>query len=275
MAPHATEPQSGRETRLLILVVGVAVAVLLLLAQWQFPGSVMTPSAAPLAGLAARATFDEMANTMADVIGRVSPLTVVVPLDPVALEEEAAPRVGVKPPPAAAEGDQVPETPAEIPPAGWALALRVRSDLALVHVPTGMTPRTGPDSSIDIAAHDPLREMMLLRVAESNAVPDTLSASIRTLPAFAYVAMVSATPVGPTVQPVFVGRADSVSDPRWSHALVPAAVAPGLTPGAVVFSLNSRLVGMVVDNPDGPMIVPAPALETLVQALETPGSPAE
>jgi hypothetical protein len=41
-----------------------------------------------------------------------------------------------------------------------------------------------------------------------------------------------------------------------------------------VFSINSRLVGLVVRTNDGPMIVPAPALETLVLALET-GGPAQ
>jgi hypothetical protein len=268
MASDGTEPQTGRETRLLVLVVGVAIAVLLLLAQWQFPSSSLSvsPNAAPLAGLAARATFDEMSSSMADVIGRVSPLTTVIPLERDVIAE---------PGPASGRGGPVRETAAEaVPPARpvrWALAVRVRPDLALVHVPTGLRPRVGPEAPIEVVAHDLAREMMLIRVAPATVASDTLSASVRTFPNFVYVAAVDATPVGPTVQPVFVGRADTVADAQWSHALVPAAVAPGLQPGAFVFSLNSRLIGVVVQRAEGPMIVPAPALETLVQALENPG----
>ena len=65
-----------------------------------------------------------------------------------------------------------------------------------------------------------------------------------------------------------MGRAESVADPRWSHALVPASVGPGLSPGTLVFSLNSRFIGLVV-GVDTPLIVPAPAIETLVQAIGT------
>lgn len=258
---NGTEPRSGRETRLLVLVVAVAVAVLLLLARWRFPGSdlsVVTPSAAPLAGLAARATFDEMANTMADVIGRVSPLTVVVELDPADPDDSRA--RGQR---SAVTGSAPDATRPVV-----ALALRVRRDLALVHVPEGLTPRNTPETPVNIAAHDTSREIMLIRVAPTIAAPDTLSASVRTFPGFAYVAAVDATSVGPTIQPVFIGRADSVMDPRWSHPLIPASIGTGLTPGTLIFALNSRLAGMVVQTQMGAMIVPAPALETLVQALE-------
>jgi hypothetical protein len=269
MAPDGTEPQTGRETRLLVLVVGVSIVVLLLLAQWQFPGaslSVVSPNTAPLAGLAARATFDEMSSSMADVIGRVSPLTIVVPLERDVVTAPVATAGRGAPPRAEATKVTEPERPVR-----WALAVRVRRDLALVHVPTGLRPQHRPEAPIEVAAHDATREMMLIRIAPSTAAPDTLSASVRTFPSLVYVAAVDATPVGPTVQPVFVGRADTVADPSWSHALVPATVAPGLSAGSFVFSLDSRLIGIVVQRADGPMVVPAPALETLVQALESPG----
>lgn len=269
MASDGTEPQTGRETRLLVLVVGVAIVVLLLLAQWQFPGAslaVVSPNSAPLAGLAARATFDEMSNSMSDVISRLSPLTIVVPLEHEAAEVVTPAGRGAPP-----RGEAAVVTEPERP-VRWALALRVRRDLALLHVPAGLRPQHRPEAPTEIVAHDATREMMLIRVAPSSSAPDTLSASVRTFPSLVYVAAVDATPVGPTVQPVFVGRADTVPDPRWSHALVPASVAPGLSDGSLVFSLNSRLVGIVVQSDDGLMVVPAPALETLVQALESPGS---
>lgn len=275
MVPDRTEPQTGRETRLLLLVVGVAVVVLLVLAQWRFPGSdlsVVSPNAAPLAGLAARLTFDEMASTMTDVINRVSPLTVVVPLEPdVAVDAAPSAGRGAPVPTARSAGRGAPAPTAVAPvserPAALMLALRVQRDVALLHVPAGMRPQRLGDSAVEIVAHDAEREMMLIRVSPSGSAPDTLSASVRTFPRFAYVAALDATPAGPTVQPVFVGRADTVADGRWSHALVPAVVAPGLRAGTLLFSLNGRFVGMVVHAPDGLMVVPAPALETFVQTF--------
>lgn len=275
MAPDGTEPQTGRETRLLVLVVGVAVAVLLLLAQWQFPGSSMSvgaPGSAPLAGLAARATFDEMASTMADVVGRVSPLTVAIPI-------EAVPPAGQARGASRAAGASAPEAEADVPeplapPAAWALAVRVARDLAIARLPEGFDVQSRPDATATVVAHDVAREMVLVRVPASTVSPDTLSASVRAFPSFSYVAAVDATAVGPTAQPVFIGRADTVSDPRWSHPLVPAAIASGLAPGTILFSLNGRLVGIVVGGDRGPMIVPAPAIEALVQALASTESAA-
>lgn len=273
MMPDGTEPQTGRETRLLVLVVGVAIVVLLLLAQWQFPASGLagvSPNAAPLAGLAARATFDEMSSTMTDVLSRVSPLTVVVPLE----REVAVPAAAAGRGESAARGSgpAVPAAPAPPePPAAWALAIRVRTDLALVHVPAGLVPQRREDAAVTVVAHDSERSMMLIRVAPSSIIPDTLSASLRTFPSVTYVAAVEPTPVGPTIQPVFVGRADTVSDSQWAHPLVPASVGSGLSAGALVFSLSSRFVGMVVHGANGAMVVPAPALEALVQAFEAPG----
>lgn len=274
MAPEGTEPQTGRETRLLVLVVGVAVAVLLLLAQWQFPGasmSVGTPGSAPLAGLAARATFDEMASTMADVVGRVSPLTVAIPIE--AAPAPPAGQVRGSRPITAAEPDADLEATVPAPPAGWTLAVRVTRDLALAWLAEGFVVQTSSEPAMSVVAHDASREMVLVRVRASTVSPDTLSASVRAFPSFSYAAGIDATPVGPTAQPVFLGRVDTHADARWSHPLVPGTVAPGLVPGTVLFSLNGRLIGMVVGRRDEPMVVPAPAIEALVEALLSPETP--
>lgn len=269
MASHVPEPQSGRETRLLVLVVGVAVVVLLLLARWRYPYSdmsVVTPSSAPLAGLAARATFDEMSGALSDVVGRVSPLTVVVPL---AADSDVKTRSREAPAVDEVGDDEEPMPEAE----AWGLAVRVRGDLALMYVPPAMMPIRDGESVIDVVAHDPEREIALLRVppAAGTAGLDLLPASVRTFPGFTFAAALSATSIGPTVQPVFLGRAESLVDPRWSHGVLPASVGSQLTPGTVLFSLNSRFIGLVVGAED-PIIVPAPAIETLMQAMETPGS---
>jgi hypothetical protein len=263
MASNGIEQRSGRETRLLVLVVGVAVAVLLLLARWRYPASnlsVVTPSAAPLASLAARATFDEMVGTMTDVLTRVSPVTVVIPF------ESSRPEPGTR-----RAGRAGAETPG--PSTTPVLGVRVRRAVAIAYAEQGMTPRTGEGLPFEVISHDASRNVMLIRVAEAPAEPDTFSASVRTFPGISYMAAVDATTAGPAIQPVFIGRPDTVMDPRWSHPLVPASNIQGLTPGVFVFALNGRLAGLVVETEAGPMVVPAPALETLVQALEA-GSPA-
>jgi hypothetical protein len=263
---HVPEPQTGRETRLLVLVVGVAVIVLLLLAQWRFPNSnlsVVAPTSAPLAGLAARATFDEMSNALGDVVSRVSPLTVVVPLviapDP---EDDDSERQ-------APASDDAADASDEGGPDAWGLAVRVGDDLALMYAPVDLVP--SEQARVNVLVHDRERELMLLQTLDPPLMPgsDLLSASIRTFPGFTFVASLTATPVGPTVQPVFVGRAESAQDSRWSHALIPVDPGSPLVPGALVFSLNSRFIGMVVGG-GRPMVVPAPAIEALVQGLVLP-----
>ena len=68
-------PEARRETRLLLATIAVSVGMLLLLARFRFPEEAgrqtVEPAAAPLERLAARATFDELAGTMADLERRI------------------------------------------------------------------------------------------------------------------------------------------------------------------------------------------------------------
>ena len=72
----------GRETRLLVLIVVVSLAVLLVLARFRFPAASIdvAPSAAPspLANLVSRAAFEDLAEAMASTATRVAPRVVVV-----------------------------------------------------------------------------------------------------------------------------------------------------------------------------------------------------
>ncbi|HVB38288.1 MAG TPA: hypothetical protein VND92_07105, partial [Vicinamibacterales bacterium] len=69
----ARRPRITRETRLLLLTIGVSVAALLLLARFRFPAQapIVNPAPPPLERLAARATYDELATIMAQVQARV------------------------------------------------------------------------------------------------------------------------------------------------------------------------------------------------------------
>src|SRR5215831_15672181 len=87
MASQPFEEPSGRETRLLAIVIVVSIAVLLLLARFRFPSARLadvTPAQGPLVGLAARAPFDEMAMAMQSLVDRVSPVMAIVQIAPIA-----------------------------------------------------------------------------------------------------------------------------------------------------------------------------------------------
>lgn len=75
-----------RETRLLLATIGVSVAMLLLLARFRFPDEstrgTAEPPVAPLERLAARATFDELASTMADLERRLATRVELVRIQP-------------------------------------------------------------------------------------------------------------------------------------------------------------------------------------------------
>lgn len=255
MSTPGPESRSGRETRLLLLVIGVSLAVLLLLARWRFPEaglSAVPPSAAPLAGLAARASFDEMANTMADLLGRLSPSLVVT-----YLVADATPSSGPT--------GRVRDVEAPVPIGERAIALRIGDDTALMHVPRGMRAVSSADSPVplEVLSADPTREMAVVRVPVSSGGQDLLAGGVRSFPGLSFVVVVEPSPAGPTIQPVFIGRTDSAVDARWAHPLIVVGPSPSLPPGAFVFSMGGRFIGMVVRNSDGLAIVPAPALGAL------------
>lgn len=264
MSTPGAESRSGRETRLLLLVIGVSLAVLLLLARWRFPEAALSsvpPSAAPLAGLAARASFDEMANTMADLLGRLGPSLIVTYLvdDSTSSNGRAArARDGV----------------ALVPPAERALALRIGDEAALMHVPRGMRAVSSAESPdpLEVLSADPTREMAVVRVPLSSGGQDLLAGGVRSFPGLSFVVVVEPSPAGPTIQPVFIGRTDSAVDARWAHPLIVVGPSPALPPGAFVFSMGGRFIGMVVRNSDGLAIVPAPALGALFDSTATRGT---
>ena len=81
-------PRPGRETRLLLLTLGVSVVMLLVLARFRFPEERGVPTlperppAAPLERLAARATYDELASIVGELERRIAPALVVLQLNP-------------------------------------------------------------------------------------------------------------------------------------------------------------------------------------------------
>lgn len=264
MALPEMDRPSGRETRLVLLVVVVSLGVLMLLARFRFPAADLTPvtpAAGPLAGLAARATFDEMASAMASLSSRLEGSVLVIPIAAV-----PAPAGHAQ---ASSRGTRAnPPTPSPLavsPPTGFVAAVRVRSDLAVAYMPPSMEPATRPGASgsPETIAPFPDRAIVLVRVENS---PDSLVVLADSFAGFAYVGAVDVTASGPTVQPVFIGRADRLDSEGWIRP--PRSLGrAGLTPGTFVFTLDGRLVGLVTRADDGVLVVPAVALAAVAADL--------
>jgi hypothetical protein len=257
-------------------VVLVSLAVLLILARFRFPEAnlaTVNPSSGPLAGMAARATFEEMSATLVNILGRAASTVDVVRLEaaPAAETSDAA-----RPP---ARGAATPPAPASPAPAGprYTVALRVRPDLGLLHVPAGWRPVALGDRAepIQVVLHDADREIAIVRVPASGTAPVTLPASASGVTGFLYVAVIQGTRSGPTVQPAFVGRADTETDARWSAPLVVFGGTAAVPVGSLVYGIDGRLIGLASRHDAGVAIVPAAALDDAVARLAAAGAPQE
>jgi hypothetical protein len=267
MPTTPTEERTGRETRLLVLVVAVSLTVLLLLARFRFPAADLTvvpPAPAPLAGLAARATFDEITATIRDAISRVTPAVVMLPLQPASpAEPEQAASSSRRPQPAPDPA----EAPAPVQPQRYMPALRIKNDVALVHIPAGLEPALLPDlkAAPQIVGSDPGREIAVVRVPPGPSI-DTLPGGLRISGELTFALLVDATSQGPTAHPAFIGRGNAVAVPGWPQRLTAVSGAE-FSPGALVFSLEGSFLGIVVRNGESTAVAPATALEPFIAQL--------
>ena len=264
MTSNGMDERTGRETRLLVLVVIIALGVLVILARFRFPASDLTtvsPSSGPLAGLAARATFDDMAESISGLLNRVSPSIIVVRLEP------------IEPPPPARGTPASRQPPPPLPEARLQPALRVRSDLALVQLPAGMRPVPAPGlvGPIEIVVHDTTRALALVRIVSGSESPVSTPAGVDGFTGMVYAGLIEATSGGATVRPVFVGRVDPSSDDRWPRPLLSIGRGLDLSDGSFMFAIDGRLIGMVVRQGSAVTIVPRAAVEAVVAELTGTG----
>lgn len=252
-----SDRRPGRETRLLLIILAVSAAALLVLAQFRFPEEprIPVPPPTPLERLAARATYDELASILGAVERRLAPAIVSLRIegDPVAY-------------PAA--------RPAARPP--FAPALRIRPDAALAHLGPGerVAAIVGSDAAPVIIARDPDRRLAVVRVPPFGDAPaDVWQAAPSDHGR--YVAVVEATGDGLAARPGFLGPTWARRHVLWSAALLVPPAGLGLTPGALVFSLDARLVGLAVMTEDGAIaLAPAAPLLAVARELEQGAPPA-
>ena len=241
----------SRETRLLLITIGVSVAALLLLARFRFPTQVqiLNPSPPPLEQLAARATYDELASIIAQLQARVQPGLVVLN---VTRNERQAEAAGVD---AAA--------PQYLP------AVRVGDQLALSLLGPGSRIQglAGSEHAVAVMlAADPVQHLALVRVPKGEA-PTWLRERPVAPDVPGYFGIAEGGRGGLTLRPLFVSRLDPVSDPRWDSPLLAMGGHSDAPPGSFIFTLEGALVGMVIDDQGMRMVVPAATLERSVTRL--------
>jgi S1-C subfamily serine protease len=234
----------GRETRLLLMTIGVSVGMLLLLAQFRFPEAAdppPAPAAAPLERLAARATYDELAGIMAEVERRVAPSIVPIRLDGDRGETLYAPAVRLTP--------------------DRAIALVGPNDRVVT--PPGETPPT-------IVGRDPTRGFLVLQVEPRPGDVVTVRAGTAR-PGPRYLVVVEATREGAAVRPVYVGRTDIVQDTRGGDPVLIIAAAQQTVPrGSAIFTIDAEFLGLAADSAGAVTIVPAERLQTAIASAPAP-----
>jgi S1-C subfamily serine protease len=235
MPRSADRPDSRRETRLLVVTITVSIAMLLILARFRFPQTptrTLEPAPAPLERLAARATYDELAQIMASLQARIAPVVEVIPLQ-------------------------------DRGHAGYLVAPRVAGNRAIGIIEKNAELGALP-SGLSVLSRDDERGVIVLQSEAPGLVAsfrDALTAGPR------YVAAVQGTPLGAVARPVYVGRTDLIPSPGWSDAVISvAAVQQNLPPGTAIFSLDAVFIGLVSGTNGATTVLPASLLQQLAES---------
>jgi S1-C subfamily serine protease len=85
--------------------------------------------------------------------------------------------------------------------------------------------------------------------------------------AMRYVAAAEGTTGGVALRPLFLGRTDPVTDPRWPTPLLAMGGSPSAEPGSFVFALDGRLIGAILHEESLPALVSAPTLLEVAERL--------
>jgi hypothetical protein len=266
-APAPRASRVSRETRLLLLTVGLCAVVLLVLARWRFPDrEEVQTTAPPLERLAARASYDALAADIQRVEPMIAPNLIVlrvapqfppVPHDLRDVLARADSRTGVR----------------------HVAALRISPDTALAAIEPGARIEGivggGPGATAAVVAVDPVRRIARLRVPEAPA-RQLAQLPLASLPTPAYVVVVEGTQAGTTLRPVFLGRSDRFASARWSRPLLPLGGIVA-SPGALLFSLAGEFIGTVVSDTGAPAIAGARDVLDTVERLAAadPRAPAD
>ena len=231
----ARRPRVARETRLLISVALLAVVALWALARLRFPERSPAQQVVPpiLAPLVARQGFTGLESQLSDSTSRISPSLSAIAV-------------------AAADGSS----------RRYAAAVRLHDEVAVLLAPEGTIPIDGMSG---VVARD-VTGLAVLRLSPGPAAPVALSWFRRDLAVSRYLLQTSASEAGVSLAPALVGGLVPEDAPLWAGQVWRTSVASGLTPGAVVFTLDGEWIGVAVLHGGRPVIVPADVVARLAEA---------
>src|SRR5262245_24332436 len=246
-------PRLPRETRRLLLTALVAVLTLWVLARVRFPERPAVPNPVPpiLDQLTGPPTFAELAAQVGELRARLSDslVTFVVARDGTPVGNGGALQ--------------------------RAVGLRIRDDLAVtVLAPVGR--RTGAKPP-GVVAEDRASGLTLVETAMKTRPQLPIFWSPRDLQQPRYLLASSASPEDFSLQPTFIGSLAPIETPQWAGPVWALPTDAAVSPGALLFTEQGELVGVVVRSDAGSVIVPARVLlasaERLLEA--PPKAPAE
>ncbi len=240
-----------RDTRLLLTIVLIAVAVLWVLARIRFPDRPPTPNPVPpvLAQLAPPSALEDVVSTVAQLDTRLRPW--VVPLN-------ARPAAGT------------------VGQTMTLAALRFRNDLAVVLKPSRSLLQTSLPDSHDVpeVGSDPPSTLAVVRLAgdASSAAPAEISAWVpRRLASPRFVIAADPADGGVSFRPVFLGSLIAGASAIWSGPIWILPPSADLSPGALVFNVDGAWAGVATEDGGRRAIVPAERVLAMADRLVREG----
>ncbi|MDP2319854.1 MAG: PDZ domain-containing protein [Acidobacteriota bacterium] len=218
-------PKVSRETRLLLTAAAVAIAVLWLLARVRFQGLPDAPNPIPavFSQLASPPRYDDLAGQLAQIQSRVQPSLLVI------------------------------DAPAPAP-ASRSVAIKLRDDFVVSHL-APIAP-VGPRKDVTVLAHDPASGLAVASSMAAASMSLPLPWTPRRLQQPRYFFATGVNAAGVSLYPVFVGSLTSIATPLWPDPVWAAPPGTPLVPGALLFTTDAELAGLVVALDGEAMIVP-------------------
>ena len=221
----------------------MAVLTLWVLARVRFPERPAAPNPVPpiLDQLTGPPTFAELAARVGELRGRLSDSLVTL--------------VSVRNDTRASDGGSVQRS----------VGLRIRDDLAVtVLAPTTRRAGAAPPG---IVAEDRASGLMLVETAMKTRPQLPIFWSPRDLQQPRYLLASSAAPEDISLQPTFIGSLAPIETPQWAGSVWALPMDAAVSPGALLFTEQGELVGVVVQSDAGPAIVPARVLLAAAERL--------
>jgi len=243
-------PAIARDTRLLLAIIAISVAMLWVLARIRFPDRAPTPNPVPpvLAQLTPPSAFDDIATTVAQLEPRLQPWVLPLDVDRLVSGRPAA-RTTVS-------------------------AFRYRDDVALTFVQPQTLDQDGAEPAFVGAApagHDWATGLAVVRVTGDPApAPTTWEPRRLAVPRF--LIAVRALHTGAVLRPVYIGSLRQVGSPLWPRAIWTVPPPADVEPGTLLFTPEGAVAGLAIARDGAAAIVPADVAIEMADRLVRDGS---